>query len=239
MNPTEPVEIAALRIEAEAGDSAAQFELGWAYYVGEVVAKDLVESFKWQRKAAEQGIAHAQRHVGYAYLYDYGVFPKNIEIGVQWLQKAAGQNDTAAQVSLGLMFYDGINVPRNYSEALKLFRKAAEHGSSSAQLALGRAYKEGNGVLQDDAEAVRWFREASESDQFDHLPYFHLGVAHAEGNGVIKDPVEAHAFFNVSSALGMANAKKRMVQLERKMTRDQIAEATKLAREKIKKIEAE
>ena len=47
--------------------------------------------------------------------------------------------------------------------------------------------------------------------------------------------VEAHAWLNIAGALGYEDAKTNLVNAEAKMTKDQIAEATKLAREYFKK----
>lgn len=57
-SPTDP--LADIRKAAEQGDVDAQYRLGDAYYYGQRVEKDLVESVKWYRKAAEQGCALAQ-----------------------------------------------------------------------------------------------------------------------------------------------------------------------------------
>jgi TPR repeat protein len=54
---------------------------------------------------------------------------------------------------------------------------------------------------------------------------------YANGRGVIKDPVEAHKWFNVAGASGDEDARENLAILEKDMTREQKAEATKLARE--------
>ena len=40
---------------ARQGDVEAQFALGWCYYMGEGVGKNVAEAAKWYHKAAEQG----------------------------------------------------------------------------------------------------------------------------------------------------------------------------------------
>ena len=47
--------------------------------------------------------------------------------------------------------------------------------------------------------------------------------------------VEAHAWLNIASAQGIEVAKKSLSKVEELMTKDQIAEATKLAREYFEK----
>ena len=75
---------------AEAGDAAAQFEAGKAYYNGEGAEQDYEEAVKWYRKAAEQGNATAQRNLGICYDYGNGV-EQDDEEAVKWYRKAAGQ----------------------------------------------------------------------------------------------------------------------------------------------------
>lgn len=47
--------------------------LGLCYYLGEGVAQDKQEGFKWTKKAAEQGSAIAQMLVGVSYSKGEGV----------------------------------------------------------------------------------------------------------------------------------------------------------------------
>ena len=49
------------RKAAEKGDADAQFNLGFCYYNGKGVEKDLIEYVKWLRKAAEQGDEFAKK----------------------------------------------------------------------------------------------------------------------------------------------------------------------------------
>ena len=94
-------------------------------------------------------------------------------------------------------------------------------------------YQFGYGVPENASEAVRGYRKAAEQGYAD--AQYLLGVMHRDGHGVIKDVVEAHAWFNVASAQGFELAKTNLVKTKGKLTKDQIAEATKLAREYIEK----
>ena len=108
-------------------------------------------------------------------------------------------------------------------------RSKAEAGDAKAQFSLGVMYDKGRGVTKDEAEAVKWFRKAAERG---HSPaQFNLGASYLFGQGVIKDPVQAHIWFNVAGAAGDEEARKQLRLLEKEMTPEQKAEATKLARE--------
>lgn len=51
----EPTEVASLRAKAERGNALAQYNLGLAYYQGQLVPADLPEAFAWLSLAAENG----------------------------------------------------------------------------------------------------------------------------------------------------------------------------------------
>ena len=106
-----------------------------------------------------------------------------------------------------------------------------------AQLVLGLMYANGDSVVKDQVQAVKWYRKAAEQGMA--TAQFNLGVMYAKGEGVIKDPIEAHAWWDVASVLGDDDAKKNMSIVEKAMTREQIAEATKLAKERYAKIKKE
>lgn len=55
------------------GDPDAQYSLGWAYYHGEGVVRDLREAVRWYALAAEQGHADAQCNLGWCYYRGEGV----------------------------------------------------------------------------------------------------------------------------------------------------------------------
>jgi TPR repeat protein len=109
------------------------------------------------------------------------------------------------------------------------FRKAAEQGHAMAQFNLGVMYANGEGVPKDDAEAVKWFRKAAE--QGDAKAQFNLGVMYAEGRGVPRNDVAAYAWMNLAAAGGHKEAKVQRDRLETRMTREEIAEAQRIAAE--------
>ena len=88
-------------------------------------------------------------------------------------------------------------------------------------------YDRGYGVATD--ETVRLFRLAAE--QGHAVAQSNLGVTYAKGKGVPQDDVLAHKWFNLAAAQGDASAKKNRDIVTDRMTREQIAEAQRLARE--------
>ena len=61
------------------------------------------------RKAAEQGDANAQYHLGNCYFNGYGV-TKDGSQAIYWWKKAAEKGFPEAQVLLGSMYFNGTNV---------------------------------------------------------------------------------------------------------------------------------
>ena len=83
-----------IRSKAEAGDPAAQYNLGGMYRSGEGVPKDAAEAVKWYRKAADQGHAPAQLHLAHMYAKGEGV-PKDEAEAYAWYNLAAVSHDDA------------------------------------------------------------------------------------------------------------------------------------------------
>jgi len=120
----------------------------------------------------------------------------------------------------------------DYVKALRLFHILAERGDAVAQGSLGLMYANGEGVPQDYAEAVKWYRKAA--GQGNAVAQFELGVMYATGQGVPQDYVLAHMWFNLAAAqgwIGFEKAKTNRDIAAERMTREQIAEAQRLARE--------
>lgn len=65
--------ITALIIKAKAGNSNAQYRLGYAYLVGEGIGRNYQEAFKWLTKAAAKGNMDAQYNLGVMYYEGNGV----------------------------------------------------------------------------------------------------------------------------------------------------------------------
>jgi len=179
------------------------------------------------RRAAEQGDARAQCNLGVRYYYGEGV-PRDYAEELTWYHKAAEQGHARAQFNLGVYYARDEGVPRDYAKALKWYRKAADQGDAPAQCNLGVCYAHGLGVPRDHAEAVKWYRKAA--GQGDANAQFNLGLAYLEGQGVPNDLVLAYKWLHVAG-IRDADARARRQRLAKSMTREQIAEGQRLARE--------
>ena len=86
---------------------------------------------KWYTKAAEQGHAYAQYHLGIAYNEGKGV-PQDYKQAVKWYKKAAEQGQTSAQFNLGAMYANGHGVPQDNVYAHMWFNLVAASGDELA-----------------------------------------------------------------------------------------------------------
>ncbi len=118
---------------------------------------------------------------------------------------------------------------QDYATAMRLLRPLADQGHANAQNNLGYMYANGEGVPENDAEAVKWYRKAA--DQGDANAQNNLGYMYANGEGVPENFVQAYKWWNLAAAQGYEPAKTNKGIIEKKMTREQIAEAQKLSAE--------
>ena len=85
----------------------------------------------WTRKAAENGFAPAQTHLGLFYVKGDGV-PRDAEAGARWFERAAQQVDASADYNLANCYERGEGVDRDLQKARSYFERAAERGYGDA-----------------------------------------------------------------------------------------------------------
>lgn len=118
-------------------DDRFQTELAYMYLVGEGrlllgkgIQKDLAESVKWARLAAEGGNPRGQLLLAGRYESGEGV-PKDDVEALKWLRKAAEQGNPTAEAALGGRYEGGRGVERSEVEALNWYLKSAQQDDSS------------------------------------------------------------------------------------------------------------
>ena len=155
---------------AEQGDPYAQYCLGYFYFDGECVRKNLDTAVKWFTKAAEQGHEEAQFKLGALY-YEGDKVEQNKEKAFKWYRKSAEQGRALSQYMLGEFYTKGEGVAQNDQEAVKWYRKSARQTDKEpwrmipkdawrACKRLGLRYHGGKGVKQSDVIAARWYEKA-------------------------------------------------------------------------------
>ncbi len=122
-----------MSVAAEAGDVAAQYNLGIAYANGTGTTRDYRQSIKWFRRAAEQGVAPAQFNLGVIYQRGLGVAQDHAE-AAKWYLKAADGNESRAQLEIGLKLAEGQGIAQDKVAALKWLILAAINGEANAAM---------------------------------------------------------------------------------------------------------
>jgi hypothetical protein len=130
--------------------------LGW-YFAGRLgwIATDQFECFK---KSAEGGCSWGQ--VAYAQYFGSGIlFKKDLKVYLEWLEKAASQNNPQAMERLGGWFrVHGSDKER----AASYFRAGAELGSRNSMYRLWKMLTKGDGCDKDLRFAAIWAAKMEE-----------------------------------------------------------------------------
>jgi uncharacterized protein len=141
------------------------------------------------------------------------------------------QNNFARMYEMGFFKDIGNKSTNDIDEAIKWYELAAEQGDWEALFNLGSLFYTGKKkprLRKDYVKAAVYFRRAAETG--DEISMYVLGKMYDEGTGVIQDYTQAHMWLNISNSKGHKPAIKLRDIIEKKMTKDQIAEAQELAR---------
>jgi TPR repeat protein len=148
---------------AETGYPRAQYQLGFLFYHGFGVEKDVDRAAYWFRRAAEQGDLDGQNMLGTSYREGRGV-EQDYDEALRWYHSAAEQGLWDAHYNLGFMYQQGYGVLKDMLAAASWYRRAAVQGHAMAQLALARLYEAGDGLTQDLNSAKAWYTRAAAQD---------------------------------------------------------------------------
>lgn len=163
-----PSEIGATRLRerANAGDAAAQYEIGVRYAEGRGVSSDTVRAARWFEQAAAQNLAPAQYRLGGMYERGTGV-TKDLEAARRWYERAAQAGHVKSMHNLAVLHAEGGLGAPDYTTASYWFQKAAERGLVDSQYNLGVLTVRGLGAKRDLAEAYKWFALAADQGDAD------------------------------------------------------------------------
>lgn len=238
MTPDEVEKFEEVKARAEKGDAEAQMRLGWYYLNGEGVALDSRQTAIWWRKSAEQGHEVSINNLAGFYfriknLYVRDRTQEDVAQAVFWWRKGAELGYPDSQNGLAGCYFYGNGVEKDMVRAVSLYRKAAEQGHDESQHDLAGCYAKGEGVEKDMAQAVSWYRKAADQG-YGHAQY-ELAGCYATGEGVHKDEVEVYAYYNLAGAKDAnwwsRESREKVAELEKKLSREEIAAGQKRARE--------
>lgn len=155
------------------------------------------------------------------------------ETALREFKALAKQNDSRGQYGLGLMYDMGTGVSMDFKKAVKWYHLAAKQGNANAQNNLATMYEEGEGVKRDSNEAAKWYKLSAQKGNFD-APN-NLGTMYLQGIGVTRDYIKAYMYFHLGEMKGDRAAKKNREFVQKKMTPNEITEASDRVSEWIQK----
>lgn len=152
------------------------------------------------QQAAHGGLPDAELMLGTILEYEGG---KDAQ-ALSHFMKAATQNHPAAQMKVGVAYYQGRGVERDVSKAETWLRKAAQGGEVEAFALVGDINLQGDGIDPNFLEAHSWYRRAVEAG--------HIGAAVTlaqlvyNGMGCEPDPAEAKQLLDFATDRGSEQA---------------------------------
>ena len=216
-----PENIAICTQLADKGNASAQDKLGEIYYQDALWHKGYHTKARLLfEKAAEQGLASAQYHLGAMYRDEFNNFP----IALSWFEKAAAQGNLDAQNSIGYIYENGSGgkPPRNYyfdengkntdPDLPYIEAKFAPYEFQLPSDPYSRAVypmsEYGQGVEPDLTKAIEWYQKAA--DKGHALAQTNLAYFYLFGIGVTKDEKQAFELYQKAAKQNCAPALKSL-----------------------------
>ena len=149
-----------LRDLADAGNPAAEYEVGLRLVDGRGVTRDPKAAAGWFEKAARQGLAPAAYRLGSQFEKGIGV-ARDAAQSTDWYQRAADAGNIRAMHNLAVMLAEGVGGKSDYTKAAQWFAKASQMGVRDSQFNLAILYARGLGIEQSLSESYKWFAIAA------------------------------------------------------------------------------
>ena len=230
------------RKAAKQGYAYAQQNIGFMYMRGHGVEQDYMQAYKWFYISAASGNLTLKTNLSEFVEKTHmtaGQIEQAREEAEKWMDDHQPERAQPSQVALASPqtdFAKGTNAYRakDYPEAARLFRKSAERGYVVAQYHLGMMHIKGQGVAKDAHKAAGWLFKAAE--QGHAQAQYVLGAMYSQGEGA-QAQVQAHKWLTIASALGEPDAEKARLNVEKKMSAQQIADAKRDAAKWLKAYE--
>lgn len=208
----EPANALELLAQAVAlNDAEAMFILGFIYFYGELVDKDLNQTETLWQNAAGLGHAEAMYSLGSFYLHGFNGGPNSVK-ALEWYEKAYHKGYVEAAYDLGMIYKDGLGVPADVARGLMWLEQGASQGDANAKGALGIMYYRGDGVNIDKTKAFGYLKDLEESG--DPAVLYYLGELYLGGlAGLPKDEVRALECYEAAAVQNYGPAQYALAQM--------------------------
>ena len=111
------------------------------------------------REAAEKGDDEAQTELAKIYFRGTEPAPRDIQGGIELLNKAVQKKNPEAQLLLGACLCAGVGQSKDYLSAIDYFQRAASNGCGKAYLCMYAMYRDGCGVDKNNDQAIRFLQQ--------------------------------------------------------------------------------
>ena len=189
-------------MEANAGNSNAQYDIGTMFQNGRGVAASRDSAIEWYRKAAAQNNQKAISRLNLIQSNEHR-FSKTLALAME--------GDMENQYDLGNMYMEGVGVDTDKRKAIDWYGKAAAQGYEKAQYKLGLVYYEENSPEKDMSLAFRFFNEAAGKGH--PAAQFHIGKMYASGQGVERDYRTALQWYGKAADGGFNEARREIIDI--------------------------
>lgn len=186
------------KAKAEAGDPAAERELGQMYLWGRGVGFDPVEGVRWFQKAIAAGDPQALKLLSDDYEKRFGAPVGGPAKGHALRMQLAQMGVVGAERDVGQDFLRGQGTDVDYAQALAWSQKASDEGDALAPANVGYIYVEGLGVPEDDARSIDAYKLSA---QRGYRPaQLFLGLIYRLGMyGAPKDQAKADQYYAMAA----------------------------------------
>ncbi|KAK8871784.1 hypothetical protein M9Y10_007525 [Tritrichomonas musculus] len=200
----------------------AQLCLGFAYFEGGLITRDINKAIYYFSLAANQNDPRAQFCLGFIYsngkyvtrkidkaIHYYSLaanqndpdaqnnLGRDINKAIHYYSLAANQNHSGAQNSLGVIYHQGLYVDRDINKAIHYFSLAANQNDPDAQNNLGAIYHQGLYVAPDINKAIHYFSLAA--NQNDPDAQNNLGAIYHQGLYIGRDINKAIHYYSLAA----------------------------------------
>ena len=166
--------IQCLTAAARYGDPKAQNSLGWAYYTGEFIPRDMKKAFEWTMTAVKNGNPNGMETLFRMYRDGSGV-EQDLNEAIAWLERASDitqeQCAPVAVSELGECYEYGLyGIGKDEEKAFMYYSHPVAQRTCLGKYNLGRCYLRGIGTAQNIPQGLKYLTEAAQKeDTSDHI----------------------------------------------------------------------
>jgi TPR repeat protein len=147
---------------------------------------------------AEQGDPQAQTALGMLLSgITHGDFRKNYKQSFYWVNQAAEQGYSKAELAIAEMYMNGVVIPMNAKKAKVWYEKAAAEDNLDGINGLARLYRYGTGVRKDYEQAFQYYQQAALEGHT--RSQIGVGLSYRDAKGVKKNMVKAYAWILIAA----------------------------------------